>query len=64
MVGGSTRIPIVQKMVSDFFGGKQLCKRVNPDEVVAQGAAVQAEILSQRSSVAARIPRLLMTCGR
>ena len=50
MVGGSTRIPMVQKMVSDFFGGKQLCKRVNPDEVVAQGAAVQAEILSQRSS--------------
>ena len=42
MVGGSTRIPKVQKMVSEFFGGKELCKNVNPDEVVAQGAAIHA----------------------
>ena len=42
MVGGSTRIPKVQKMVSEFFEGKQLCKQVNPDEAVAEGAAIQA----------------------
>ena len=50
MVGGSTRIPKVQKMVSEFFGGKELCKSVNPDEVVAQGAAIQAAIMSGSSS--------------
>ena len=46
LVGGSTRIPKVQKLVSDFFGGKELCKSINPDEAVAYGAAVQAAILS------------------
>tara|TARA_B110000114_G_scaffold174720_1_gene203545 strand:- start:432 stop:2396 length:1965 start_codon:yes stop_codon:yes gene_type:complete len=46
MVGGSTRIPRVQKMLSDFFGGKELCKSINPDEAVAYGATVQAAILS------------------
>ena len=46
MVGGSTRIPKVQKMVSEFFEGKELCKEVNPDEVVAEGAAIQAALLS------------------
>ena len=46
LVGGSTRIPKVQKMLSDFFNGKELCKSVNPDEAVAYGAAVQAAILS------------------
>ena len=46
LVGGSTRIPKVQKMLSDFFGGKELCKSINPDEAVAYGAAVQAAILS------------------
>ncbi len=45
LVGGSTRIPLVQKMVTDFFG-KEPCKGVNPDEVVAIGAAVQAGVLS------------------
>lgn len=44
LVGGSTRIPIVQKLVRDFFG-KEPNKSVNPDEVVAVGAAVQAAIL-------------------
>lgn len=45
LVGGSTRIPKVQQLLSDFFGGKQLCKEINPDEAVAYGAAVQAAIL-------------------
>ena len=45
MVGGSTRIPLVQKKVQDFFG-KEPHRGVNPDEVVAVGAAVQAGVLS------------------
>lgn len=45
MVGGSTRLPIAQKMVSDEFGGKTLNKGVNPDEVVAAGAAIQGGVL-------------------
>ena len=46
LVGGSTRIPKIQEMLSSFFGGKELNKSVNPDEAVAFGAAVQANILS------------------
>lgn len=46
MVGGSTRIPKVQQLVQDFFKGKELNKSVNPDEAVAQGAAIQASILA------------------
>ena len=46
LVGGSTRIPKVQKLLSDFFNGKELCKSLNPDEAVAIGATVQAAILS------------------
>ena len=46
LVGGSTRIPKIQKMLSDYFNGKELCKSINPDECVAYGAAVQAAILS------------------
>jgi len=46
LVGGSTRVPLVQQNLLDFFGGKQLCKSVNPDEAVAYGAAVQGAILS------------------
>jgi heat shock protein 1/8 len=45
LVGGSTRIPRVQDLLSQYFGGKELCKSVNPDEAVAYGAAVQAAIL-------------------
>ncbi len=45
LVGGSTRIPMVQKLVTDFFG-KEPNKGVNPDEVVAVGAAVQAGVLA------------------
>ena len=46
LVGGSTRIPKVQKLLSDFFNGKELNKSINPDEAVAYGAAVQAAILT------------------
>jgi L1 cell adhesion molecule like protein len=40
LVGGSTRIPKVQQMLSDFFNGKTLNRSINPDEAVAYGAAV------------------------
>jgi heat shock protein 1/8 len=46
LVGGSTRIPKIQKLVSDFFNGKEPNKSINPDEAVAYGAAVQAAILT------------------
>nr|GFD15944.1 putative heat shock protein 70 family [Tanacetum cinerariifolium] len=42
LVGGSTRIPKVQRLLQEFFDGKELCKSVNPDEAVAYGAAVMA----------------------
>ncbi|KAM0885400.1 hypothetical protein ACQ4PT_030368 [Festuca glaucescens] len=45
LVGGSSRIPKVQKLLQDFFDGKELCKSMNPDQAVAYGAAVQAAIL-------------------
>ena len=45
LVGGSTRIPKVQQLLSDFFSGKEPNKSINPDEAVAYGAAVQAAIL-------------------
>ena len=46
LVGGSTRIPVLQKMLSDYFNGKELNKSVNPDEAVAYGASIQASILN------------------
>jgi L1 cell adhesion molecule like protein len=46
LVGGSTRIPKIQKLLSDYFNGKKLSSSINPDEAVAYGAAVQASILS------------------
>jgi L1 cell adhesion molecule like protein len=46
LVGGSTRVPRVQTILSDYFDGKALCKSVHPDEAVAFGAAVQGAILS------------------
>ncbi|HIC43000.1 MAG TPA: molecular chaperone DnaK [Sulfurimonas sp.] len=45
MVGGSIRVPKAQEMVSAYFGGKELNKSVNPDEVVAAGAAIQGGVL-------------------
>uniref|UniRef100_A0A182T5L4 Heat shock cognate 70 n=1 Tax=Anopheles maculatus TaxID=74869 RepID=A0A182T5L4_9DIPT len=52
LVGGSTRIPKVQKLLQDFFNGKELNKSINPDEAVAYGAAVQAAILQGDTSEA------------
>merc|ERR1712170_26769 len=49
LVGGSTRIPKIQKLLQDFFNGKELNKSINPDEAVAYGAAVQAAILTGES---------------
>ena len=46
LVGGSTRIPKIQKLLQEFMNGKELNKSINPDEAVAYGAAVQAAILS------------------
>jgi heat shock protein 1/8 len=46
LIGGSTRIPCIVKLVSDFFNGKEPYKSINPDEAVAYGAAVHAAILS------------------
>merc|ERR1711953_699714 len=45
LVGGSTRIPKIQSLLTDFFNGKEPCKSINPDEAVAYGATVQAAIL-------------------
>jgi heat shock protein 1/8 len=45
LVGGTTRIPKIQSILSDFFGGKELCRTINPDECVAYGAAVQGDVL-------------------
>ncbi|KAK0432114.1 heat shock protein 70 family [Armillaria borealis] len=46
LVGGSTRIPKVQQLLKEYFGGKEPSKGINPDEAVAYGAAVQGGILS------------------
>ena len=46
LVGGSTRIPKVQKLLQDFMAGRELNKSINPDEAVAYGAAVQAAVLT------------------
>ena len=50
LVGGSTRIPKIQSLLTDFFGGKELSRSINPDEAVAYGAAVQAAILTDSKS--------------
>ena len=50
LVGGSTRIPRIQKLLSDFFNGKKLEKSINPDEAVAFGASVQAALLSGKAT--------------
>ena len=46
LMGGSTRIPKIQKMLSDYFNGKELCKSINPDEGVAYGACIQGAIIA------------------
>ena len=46
LVGGTTRIPKLQNMISEYFNGHDLCKSVNPDECVAYGASVQGDVLN------------------
>jgi len=50
LVGGSTRIPKIQKLVKDFFNGKEPNRGINPDEAVAYGATVQGGILSPETN--------------
>ncbi|KAF7910754.1 uncharacterized protein EAF01_002263 [Botrytis porri] len=60
LVGGSTRIPKIQKLLSEFFDNKKLEKSINPDEAVAYGAAVQAGILSGKATSAETADLLLL----
>jgi len=60
LVGGSTRIPKVQELLSSFFNGKELNKGINPDEAVAYGAAVQAAILSGGTSGSDKADQILL----
>jgi len=62
LVGGSTRIPKVQKLLQNFFNGKALNKSINPDEAVAYGAAVQAAILNGDNSDAIKDVLLVDVC--
>jgi len=55
LVGGSTRIPKVQQLLKEFFGGKELNKGINPDEAVAYGAAVQAAVLTGESELGNKV---------
>ena len=60
MVGGSTRIPKIREMVSNFFNGKKLNDSVHPDEAVAYGAAVQAHILTAGKTMTDRTSDLIL----
>jgi L1 cell adhesion molecule like protein len=60
LVGGSTRIPRIQKLLTEFFNNKKLEKSINPDEAVAYGAAVQAGILSGKATSAETADLLLL----
>merc|ERR1712167_284668 len=59
LVGGSTRIPKVQQLLSNFFNGKELNQEINPDEAVAFGATVQGGILSGEGGEATKDVLLL-----
>ena len=60
LVGGSTRIPKIQSMISDYFNGKEPCKSINPDEAVAYGATVQAAILGGAADNSEKLSELLL----
>jgi len=60
LVGGSTRIPKVQQMLKEFFNGKEPSKKVNPDEAVAFGAAVQAAILTKTAGKSEKLDSMLL----
>merc|ERR1711991_1171884 len=60
LVGGSTRIPKIQSLLSEYFGGKELNKSINPDEAVAYGATVQAAILSGEGKNNSKLSEVLL----
>ncbi len=60
LVGGSTRIPKVQELLTSYFNGKELNKGINPDEAVAYGAAVQAAILSGSTNGKEKVDEILL----
>jgi len=60
LVGGTTRIPKIQTMLSEYFNGKELNKSINPDECVAYGACVQAAILTGTNEPSAKLDSLLL----
>ena len=60
MVGGSTRVPRIRQLVSDYFGGKKLNDSVNPDEAVAYGAAVQGHILTGGNKAGDRTSEMIL----
>ena len=60
LVGGSTRIPKIQKLLSEFFNGKELCKSINPDEAVACGAAIQAALLMNDGPESINMEQMLL----
>ncbi|PKY51634.1 heat shock protein 70 [Rhizophagus irregularis] len=60
LVGGSTRIPKIQRMISEFFNGKELNKSINPDEAAAYGAAVQAAISSSSGYISEKPQNILL----
>lgn len=61
LVGGSTRIPKVQSLLSEFFDGKQLSQLINPDKAVACGAAAQAAILSGEAQASSQLAEVLLS---
>jgi heat shock protein 1/8 len=60
LVGGSTRIPRIQSMLSEYFNGKELNRSINPDEAVAYGAAVQAAILSGAGAKSEKLDSMIL----
>jgi len=58
LVGGSTRIPKLQELLTGFFDGKELYKLINPDEVIAYGATLQAAMLVNKRGNSEKIPEL------
>nr|WMV69918.1 heat shock 70 kDa protein [Euglena gracilis]BDX17134.1 heat shock 70 kDa protein family A 3 [Euglena gracilis] len=60
MVGGSSRIPKVQEMVAEYFGGKRLNFSINPDEAIAYGAAIQANVIAGSAEAKAHTGDVLL----
>lgn len=60
LVGGSTRIPKIQKMLGKIFGKDKICKSINPDEAVAIGAAIQAAVLNGGDDVSDGVPDIIL----